>query len=527
MSNVYYFPKIEIEKFVLELYEFIYGNSHASIAEMLNNYFKCFHDDLYCIAEYPYVEKFYRDNYYNFYSTKHSNYNRNTIRISFFDREVNDDTFRKEKIYKKIKEEKGFLGSITIRPTPPNIIGQSFLNKRILKSSNFKICEAKYKFLINGVRFETFGFPHNSQNLEATRCAEVATCNIMNYLSNKYQEYQSILPSELRKITNKTFEIRQLPSDGLRINDISYALKELGLDSLNYHIVNYPSELDNIIVTYIESGLPIIGVIDSNFEIKENNNHNHLHDQNSDQRNNSNSEELIEFNKQHTFIIIGKGEIKPVSQVNISPYNLTVNAKRDYEFFDSSDLIKEIVLSDDLNHPYFVKSLKSFDDVHDNNDLLEVITGIVVPLPQKVYVDATKAKDYSFNIVSKLCDLFPTLPTQKFVLRILLTSTRSFKEHINKKLNINSNVKDNLINFPTSRFIWLCEVYKYTRYPKSKCYGFITIDATQSNAYSEMTDTFLFGLIFDKVFYVDPVTKQLKDVSLQTKLTGYQLYTNL
>jgi len=39
--------------------------------------------DLSCCIEYPYVDMYYRDTYYNYYAKKHKDYNRYCFRISF------------------------------------------------------------------------------------------------------------------------------------------------------------------------------------------------------------------------------------------------------------------------------------------------------------------------------------------------------------------------------------------------------------------------------------------------------------
>ena len=49
--------------------------------------------DVLCCIEYPYVEEYYRDSYYSFYSRKHKEYNRNCFRISFFKPVVTEENF--------------------------------------------------------------------------------------------------------------------------------------------------------------------------------------------------------------------------------------------------------------------------------------------------------------------------------------------------------------------------------------------------------------------------------------------------
>ena len=64
-----------------------------SIADLNNiksnimDFMKELRGDLHVIVENDYVDRAYRDSYYDFYSTKLSKYERNSIRLSFFDKE--------------------------------------------------------------------------------------------------------------------------------------------------------------------------------------------------------------------------------------------------------------------------------------------------------------------------------------------------------------------------------------------------------------------------------------------------------
>jgi len=521
--NNYYFPISEIKQFLTDIFYYTYGVDHVGIEKTLSKYFEIFRDDLFCHAEYPYVEKYYRDNYYNFYSTKHKKFDRDCIRISFFLKEVDNSSFRINEKIVQLQNENAFLGCLTIRPTPPNIIGKSLINPSALKLSAIKICQTDYKFMINGVRLSCIGFPHNMQNLEATRCAEIAICNIMDYLSNKYQDYKIVLPSTLRKIMAITTEVRQLPTYGLRIKNISFALKEFGLEPVKYDRGEklYEGELDNIVCTYIESGIPVIGVIDSKAYKYDKGEFILVTDKEL-----TSEEPAGVLNRQHTFLIIGK-KSEPLQFDSLPSYTPKVETKRKFDFADYSDAIKSIVVSDDCSSPYSILKLKDPEDFSSEEDFLNRITGIVVPLPPKVYVEASKAKDYAFNIAASLLDLTKSLDSVNYTLRILLTSTRSFKEHINKNVNIDSDYRDKFINFPTPKFIWLCEILPKSGNPAKEPVGFFTMDATESNEYAEMTDILLFGAIFDTIFLSDIDNKELKTIPLQPLSNWYTLYQNL
>ena len=61
-------------------------------------------DTCYLVAETNYVDKVYRDSYYNYYSTKLANYKKNCIKVSIFNGEVKPDDFRNEVIAKELQK---------------------------------------------------------------------------------------------------------------------------------------------------------------------------------------------------------------------------------------------------------------------------------------------------------------------------------------------------------------------------------------------------------------------------------------
>lgn len=64
--------------------------------EVLNNidkFLDTLRDELTVIIETDYVDKVYRNSFYGYYSTKLRKYDRECIRLSFFEPEINEDSF--------------------------------------------------------------------------------------------------------------------------------------------------------------------------------------------------------------------------------------------------------------------------------------------------------------------------------------------------------------------------------------------------------------------------------------------------
>src|SRR5450759_2084837 len=85
----------------------------------------------------------------------------------------------------------------------------------------------------------------------------------MEYFSNKYSEYKPILPSRIIQTLNKVSSERLIPSKGLNIYQMSFALNEFGFGSMIYGRQQYQNEFDGLLSCYIESGIPLIISLDN------------------------------------------------------------------------------------------------------------------------------------------------------------------------------------------------------------------------------------------------------------------------
>src|ERR1700754_3091107 len=63
------------------------------IKKRLNSFLSTLNKTINVFIEHPYVDKVYRDSYYNYFSTKYKEYQRDAIRISFFSNNVTEKNF--------------------------------------------------------------------------------------------------------------------------------------------------------------------------------------------------------------------------------------------------------------------------------------------------------------------------------------------------------------------------------------------------------------------------------------------------
>lgn len=122
-----------------------------------------------------------------------------------------------------------FIGTIVNRPLRDGKVGRSLINPYyVLGKKDIYLRFAGYSATIFGMRFKINAFPFSMQDGETTTCAEIIIINLMDYFSNKYQEYRNILPSEITKIVVENDFQRTLPARGLNYSTITKVFSEAG-----------------------------------------------------------------------------------------------------------------------------------------------------------------------------------------------------------------------------------------------------------------------------------------------------------
>lgn len=453
--------------------EFISENkisiSTSYVINDLNEYLNHLnHEKIQAYIEYPYVDKVYRDSYYHYYSTKNKAYDRNCIRISFFNDNIDWENFKDIEKWGYFRESekinllnKSYLGFIIIRPTYPRTIGRSLISPNALKIKNFYICNVKTNVLINGLKLNVESFPHCSQDDETMTCAETTLWTVMEYFSNRYAEYNSILPFKIINALERFSYERQIPSHGLFPKQISFALKEFGFGVRIYNKnVFSKEEFDRILYYYVESGLPVLSII-------------------QDQHYNG-----------HIVTIVGHTEISGKEIENITELRNQNNPgfylENNIKLFDSADIYKKYVIIDDNHPPFQLADCKEPTKYYNNPDWDKYeITNIIVPLHSKIYLEGLESRTLAFLILGKILNFlkekykinFP----KEILYRLLLTSSRSFKHQIALNDSLNIDIKDLIIEKPMPKFIWVLELSDKSLFKKEKIFGQMLLDATEAS----------------------------------------------
>ncbi|MDO7138917.1 hypothetical protein [Algibacter lectus] len=445
-------------------------------------------ENLYCVIEYPYVDKVYRDSYYNYYASKHYTYQRDCIRVSLFSREIQHNDFLNSEKHLDLNDK--YLGYFVLRPTINALFGRSIISPQAFESCDYKICSCVTSSLVYGVKLDVEGFPHSSQDGETIKCAETTIWALMEYFGNKYADYKPALPAKIHKAIERFSYQRQLPSNGLTMDQISFALREFGFGTSVYSEQPYGDEIFDIIDSYIESGIPIMVGLQSG-------------------------------DIGHVIIAMGKQYEDVIDWEKVTGDSISFKGK-DVNYFETTRIPAKYVVQDDNHVPYRLINLNKPGEHYDDEDCVEYeIDSVVVPLYPKIYLESVIAKELVFQIIKD--DNVGYDFNEDFVFRFYLTSSRSFKNHITQIRKMEQSLKNNILITKMPKFIWVGEFYSKNAFelPSKKASGIVILDATEAN--QESIDALIFAGYPDRCVSLN----ENNFVTLQQVFDNYCYYSNL
>ena len=419
------------------------------------------------IQEAYYNDRSFRDTYYMYFSNQHFQVKRYSRRLSFFMGDYSRERYFEggDEILKQL--EKDFIGCCVINPLIAGTVGRTLINP------NYTLLKAEmpaymrlstFKVHIYGRTLSVRAFPYRMQDQETMCCAEVTLLNLLEYYSNSYNDYKTVVPSEIvEKIRTHSHE-RVLPSRGITYPVLTKVLSEFGfsprlynisaIDNFKYSAVHKEDELRRWLHYYIESGIPVainlvpIGIAGTG----------------------------------HSVVCIGHGKAK--EELKRAAYEKRWipwrERKHAHPIINSADFYEDYVVVDDNQPVYHVRNFKSLSLYPDMK-----VENFAVPLYKRMFLDAPNA----FSIIRAL------LHSEQFglnewagsflkegenvIIRMFMASSTSYKAFRMKTLS-NLYVKELYTLIPMPRFIWVCELYRVCDYDDLKAFGEVVIDATSA-----------------------------------------------
>lgn len=448
------------------------------------------------VIETRYIDRVYRDSYYSYFSTKLGNYKKDCIRLSLFNGPITGEDFRDPLALSTLQER--YWGFMVLRPTVSKVVGRSIINPNAIQENNFLCLTAACSASVNGVKLTATGFPHSSQDGETITCAETSIWAIMEYFSSRYPEYKPALPSSIIQAIKSRSNARQIPSEGLQVDQIGYALREFGFATKIYsrdQFGNIPFR--RLFANYVESGLPLVVAM-------------------ANQTNIGHALIAIGHNKTtHQQII----QLQPSQEFD--PYINHLLIQNNITFYDNDDIKRDFVFIDD-NMPSYQSQGYDTPGLHYNSPdwIACQITHFIVPFHPKMYLEAVDAKSHIKTLL--LEGTYAIQHGSEIFLRVFLTSSRSYKDYLTKPNGFNPDFQDFIIETPMPKFIWVGEISNKLEIAKQHAHGLFILDATEPNL--ENYNALIIGSYIDRLCYPDPQSKNLIVNSLP--LGTFKIYTN-
>ena len=436
--------------------------AHSAIDSKFMPILQCLKKDIIVFVETDYVDKVYRDSYYNYFASKADRISRNCIRMSLLDNasscfhEGNLDYHQYDEI------RKNYLGFLIIRPTVPAVIGRSAISPCALTHHDFRCCLAPIKSTVSGFKVEVEAFPFSSQDRETITCAETTLWTLMEYYGNKYAEYRPVAPSEIIENLESNTACRQLPSNGLSVENVAYALKTFGFGPQLYGYPSFGSRSPNILSCYIESGIPVVVALSNDQAFVS-----------------SGTAPIAGQRINHAVLCIGHENVS-IRDIDANLKANTKTVKASYgalNILDYDDIEKRFVFIDDNCPPY----QKDFLSTPANRYVGKVdwnscrISNFVAPLYKRIYMEPFVAKEYALRIL--LSGYYSHLNAKTVIVRTYLCSTRSFRQYVNESAMTNA-MKDMVSGAFMPKFVWITEVSKVESVKIGLVDNLIIVDAT-------------------------------------------------
>ena len=421
------------------------------------------------VQEVYYIDRSFRDTYYNFYSSQHFDTKRYSRRISFFKGQITEKKFFENQKTDKLNDS--FMGTCVLNPTINGLVGRTLINpKYILDSASIPAYMrlSEYTLHIMGHTFKVNAFPYRMQDYETIRCTEVTILNIFDYFSNSYTDYRTILPSDVHKFEDKYGYERVLPAKGITYSVLCKILKEYGfspvlLDGSEAENNLFPGRqremhLKRMLHYYVASGIPVA------LNIAYHNVSTH-----------------------HSVVCIGHGE-KKENAISLSDTVIRYEYRNyGHPIIDSADFYDTYMVVDDEKTVY---STICFSDYQERD--FPKIKNLAVPLYKRISLDAFTAmsivqaviNDNKIGIDSRVFNKKIIQKKEDVIVKLFMASSTSLKEFRRQTINHICAQKAYAIML-MPRFVWVCELYTKKGYEEQNAFGEIIMDATSVSSQKE------------------------------------------
>ena len=335
------------------------------------------------VVENDYVDRDYRDEFVGVYAKCFRSYSDRCARVHFFTRPI-----RTSRSLPGAHSD--YLGFMVIRPVEAGLVGRTVLKPWCAAAGDtvYPLCTAEYRVHLNGVEFAVTGAPFIEQDRMAITCAQASMWMSLRYLS-------AALGSPLRgpyevsdfAAGDSPFEQRVVPARGLTWWSMLQGFRKLGFGT---NLLLRPAVDPQANDPYWTAGWDPIASVYACVE--------------------SRMPAIVGFDgagrEGHAMTVVGHIHSSAALDINLA---LDRAARTDYKggksVVSSHEWVQAVLVHDDQTGPYRVLpvSRAARQDIaagpyaglltrDEYGSLVDDVTGVLAPLPDKLYLDATAAE---------------------------------------------------------------------------------------------------------------------------------------
>ena len=214
------------------------------------------------VVEKEYIDLDFRASYARFYIQRHLDLDRRCTRIHFFSCALSAADLGAL----DLAARRAYLGYVIIRPFTNHALGRSVFSEQVLRASvprdyeTYLTCRANQRANLAGNELRFLGVPWMQQDNLVSACASASLWVVNWHMSHRHvTEFRQFYSPEITDIAvQSVMETgRAMPSAGLTMGQMMYALREMGYDPLPVQGVN-EQRVRTRLYQYVEGGIPVI-----------------------------------------------------------------------------------------------------------------------------------------------------------------------------------------------------------------------------------------------------------------------------
>lgn len=217
------------------------------------------------VVEKEYVDRDYLSDYIGYYATAFHQYKRFCARIHFFSSKFDETVYtayiQNAGSNSGISDET-YLGFMVIKPLAKTPIGRTCLKTYSDKASRMYGAVREYEVHLHGKTYHLQSLAYQQQDGVVAACATTALWSAFHGTSHLFKN-RTPTPIEITRIACNGMprDNRNLPSDGLTLEEMAHAIQEVGLEPEMFSVQSSDLSLplfQLIVEAYTTFGIPII-----------------------------------------------------------------------------------------------------------------------------------------------------------------------------------------------------------------------------------------------------------------------------